>query len=169
MMAASPSFPTCCPRSSWNPGSTQQRTSQAPTLDSCLYLEFIAPLFSYSYELLFPQLPCFDNDPHCLGVSPSNRSDFSPESSLWFSASVASPFFSFTCTFFFSLVALFRAPVLSFQQLAHSLTKARRFFACSANLGALCVSVLSFSLFSLPTVTFPSTVLKSMRHRYDHA
>src|SRR5712692_1799474 len=25
------------------------------------------PLFSYSYELLFPQLVCFDNHPHCPG------------------------------------------------------------------------------------------------------
>jgi hypothetical protein len=169
MMAASPSFPTCCPRPSWNSRSTQQRTSQAPALDSCLYLEFVAPLFSYSYELLFVQPLSFDNHPHCPGVSPSNRSDFSPESSLWFSDSVASPFFSFTCALFFSLVALFRAPVLSFQELAHSLKKTRRFFACSANLGALRVSALSLSLFSLPTVPFPSTMLKSIRHRYDHA
>jgi hypothetical protein len=27
-----------------------------------------APLFSYSYELLFPQALCFDNHPHCPGV-----------------------------------------------------------------------------------------------------
>src|ERR1700730_1727054 len=131
MMAASPSFPTCCPRSSWNPGSTQHRTSQAPTLDSCLYLEFVAPLFSYSYELLFLQPLSFDNHPHCPGVSPSNRSDFGPESSLWFSDSVASPFFSFTCALFFPLVALFRAPVLYFQQLAYSLAKTPPVFSFS--------------------------------------
>jgi hypothetical protein len=29
---------------------------------------FVAPLFSYSYELLFPQALCFDNHPHCPGV-----------------------------------------------------------------------------------------------------
>jgi hypothetical protein len=28
---------------------------------------FARPLFSYSYELLFPQALCFDNDPHCPG------------------------------------------------------------------------------------------------------
>jgi hypothetical protein len=26
------------------------------------------PLFSYGYELLFPQAPCFHNDAHCPGV-----------------------------------------------------------------------------------------------------
>src|SRR6266436_9625737 len=31
-----------------------------------------APLFSYSYELLFPQPLCFDNDPHCPGVCGTN-------------------------------------------------------------------------------------------------
>ena len=44
---------------------------------------FIRPLFSYSYELLFPparrilggQSLCFDNHPHCPGVSPSHRPD----------------------------------------------------------------------------------------------
>jgi len=29
---------------------------------------FVAPLFSYSDELLFPQFLYFDNHPHCLGV-----------------------------------------------------------------------------------------------------
>ena len=33
-----------------------------------------SPLFSYSYELLFPQLLCFDNHPHCPGVWGSLRS-----------------------------------------------------------------------------------------------
>src|SRR6267143_2907581 len=32
-----------------------------PTLHSL----FVSPLFSYSYELLFPQPLYFDNDPHC--------------------------------------------------------------------------------------------------------
>src|SRR6266481_110142 len=31
---------------------------------------FGRPLFSYSYELLFPQAPCFHNHPHCPGVYP---------------------------------------------------------------------------------------------------
>ncbi len=30
--------------------------------------QFARPLFSYSYELLFPQVFYFDNDPHCPGV-----------------------------------------------------------------------------------------------------
>ncbi len=32
----------------------------------------LPPLFSYSYELLFPQPLCFDNDPHCPGVWGAN-------------------------------------------------------------------------------------------------
>ncbi len=32
------------------------------------YSRFVAPLFSYSYELLFPQRLCFHNHPHCPGV-----------------------------------------------------------------------------------------------------
>jgi len=32
------------------------------------YSLFVAPLFSYSYELLFPQRLCFHNHPHCPGV-----------------------------------------------------------------------------------------------------
>ncbi len=31
---------------------------------------FVAPLFSYSYELLSPQPLSFDNDPHCPGGDP---------------------------------------------------------------------------------------------------
>src|ERR1700720_3913749 len=34
---------------------------------------FLRPLFSYSYELLFPQLLYFDNDLNCPGVSPPLR------------------------------------------------------------------------------------------------
>jgi hypothetical protein len=36
-------------------------------------LFFAASLFSYSYELLFPQLPRFHNHPHCPGVDPDSR------------------------------------------------------------------------------------------------
>ncbi len=32
--------------------------------------DFVAPLFSYSYELLFPQPLCFDNDLNCPGGDP---------------------------------------------------------------------------------------------------
>jgi len=159
MMAASALFPTCCLRASWNPRSTQQRTSQAPTLDSCLHLELVAPLFSYSYELLFLQFLSFDNHPHCPGVSPSNRWDFGPESSLWFSDFVASPLFSSTCGLFFSLVVLFRSPVLCFQQLARSLAKT------PGGMGEL-----SFpSLTSSASFTSLFTMLKSIRHRYEHS
>jgi hypothetical protein len=34
--------------------------------------DFVGPLFSYSYELLFPQPLCFDNDLNCPGGGPSS-------------------------------------------------------------------------------------------------
>jgi hypothetical protein len=33
---------------------------------------FARPLFSYSYELLFPQVLSFDNHPNCPGVAPQS-------------------------------------------------------------------------------------------------
>jgi hypothetical protein len=60
---------------------------------------FAAPLFSYSYELLFPQTLCFDNHPHCPGVGRSN----SRTASVFLCAlcvSVANPFFSYACSLF---------------------------------------------------------------------
>jgi len=42
--------------------------------------DFVGPLFSYSYELLFSQPLCFDIHPHCPGVSPSNPFKTSPRS-----------------------------------------------------------------------------------------
>jgi len=36
---------------------------------------FVTPLFSYSYELLFPQPLYFDNHPHCPRVSPLGYPD----------------------------------------------------------------------------------------------
>src|SRR5260370_7686912 len=42
--------------------------------------DFVGPLFSYSYELLFSQPLCFDIHPHCPGVSPSNPFRTSPRS-----------------------------------------------------------------------------------------
>jgi hypothetical protein len=42
----------------------------APTASGCLCgsHDFVRPLFSYSYELLFPQFIYFDNYPNCPGV-----------------------------------------------------------------------------------------------------
>jgi hypothetical protein len=60
---------------------------------------FAAPLFSYSYELLFPQPLCFDNHPHCPGIWASN----SRIASVFLCAlgvSVANPFLSYACSFF---------------------------------------------------------------------
>jgi hypothetical protein len=48
-----------------------------------LLLGFAPPLFSYSYELLFPQLPYFHNHPHCRGgVTPARRILGGPNPSL---------------------------------------------------------------------------------------
>jgi len=81
--------------------------------------DFVRPLFSYSYELLFPQALYFDNHLNCPGVSPSAR--------LFHSAlsvrSVVNSAFSWICALFISLAALFSTPVLCFQSFAHSLTK----------------------------------------------
>ena len=68
---------------------------------------FRRPLFSYSYELLFPparrtlggQTLCFDNHPHCPGVWEAN----SRIASVFLCAlcvSVANPFFSYYCELF---------------------------------------------------------------------
>src|SRR5260370_33192706 len=54
------------------------------------------PLFSYSYELLFPQALYFDNHPNCPGVYPSDL----PRSDHSLGDSVASPVFSSICSLF---------------------------------------------------------------------
>ena len=60
------------------------RPAPAPTRSGFSYTyelplprhRFAAPLFSWSYELLFPQLFCFHNHLRCPRVSPSRPSDF---------------------------------------------------------------------------------------------
>jgi hypothetical protein len=55
-----PSSSTCRPIAPPLPATTHY---SPPTTHSV----FVSPLFSYSYELLFPQPLYFDNDPHCPG------------------------------------------------------------------------------------------------------
>src|SRR5260370_4482521 len=62
-----------------DPSFAAKRTSSSFTsyqsslrLRASVAIEFVFPLFSYSYELLFPQALYFDNHPHCLGVWGSN-------------------------------------------------------------------------------------------------
>ena len=77
--------------------------------DSLHITQFARPLlFSYSYELLFPQLLCFDNHLSCPRVSPLLQ--FCPRCSVSLCdlrASVANLLFSCCCTLLFSLCALF--------------------------------------------------------------
>ena len=77
---------------------------------------FIGPLFSYSYELLFPQPLCFDIHPHCPGVSPSSIPDAqdvpTPTSANSFVYRQLQP-----------LCSLFPTPILYFQSLAASFPK----------------------------------------------
>jgi hypothetical protein len=51
---------------------TRSGVSLARYVGSQIY-RFASLLFSYSYELLFSQALCFDNDLRCRGVSPSNH------------------------------------------------------------------------------------------------
>ena len=51
---------------------------------------FIRPLFSYSYELLFPQALYFDNHPHCRGVWGLDDSAVPPLEVVWPGASTQS-------------------------------------------------------------------------------
>src|ERR1700730_15843048 len=44
---------------------------------------FVPPLFSYSYELLFPQALYFDNHPHCRGVWGLDDSAVPPLEVVW--------------------------------------------------------------------------------------
>jgi hypothetical protein len=59
-----------------------------------------APLFSYSYELLFPQALCFDNHPHCPGGVGVGASSCLPTFLCGLCVSVANPFFSYYCELF---------------------------------------------------------------------
>jgi hypothetical protein len=118
------------------------------------------PLFSYSYELLFPQLLCFDNHLSCPAVyypSVHCGSDLSALSvrvfPLWLTT-----YFQQLAASFFSLCRFFATSPLCFQELPASSPKMpgygiRRFclentrvevFAFPANLLALRVSALSF-------------------------
>jgi hypothetical protein len=95
---------------------------------------FPRPLFSYSYELLFPQALYFQNHPHAPGCHPPTGpvKDFFRICVRCVSA--VSYVFSLPCALFISLAALFRAPILCFQSFAHSLTKYRGVGTCGSRL-----------------------------------
>jgi hypothetical protein len=100
----------------------------------CVYLrqsrvtihDFVRPLFSYFYELLFPQALYFDNHPHCPPVSPPSILTEACLRLCALGVSAVSYAFSFSCTLFISLAPLFSTPALCFQSFAHSLTKTPR-------------------------------------------
>ena len=94
-----------------------------PRVSSPIF-DFVGPLFSYSYELLFSHLLCFDNHLNCPGVySSSVHRNTSPP--LRFDTPVANPIFSAACRLFVSLGSLFRTRLLCFQELAASFAKNR--------------------------------------------
>jgi hypothetical protein len=88
---------------------------------------FFRPLFSYSYELLFPQLLYFDNDLNCPGVLPLCGLR-APTPSTLCRAFLATVLLSGVCALSFSLAAFFRTRSLCFQWLAHSLRKSTGVF-----------------------------------------
>src|SRR5260370_27461118 len=65
------SFPCHSYANTRDGGVTVAPVSASVSLCLCGKPNFVRPLFSYSYELLFPQLPCFDTDPNSLGCVPS--------------------------------------------------------------------------------------------------
>src|SRR6266849_2006253 len=96
--------------------------------DYTLHSLFVSPLFSYSYELLFPQPLYFDNHPHCSRVwgtslqSPSELCASPPLPAPTLSGWQIHCFQAFAASFP-SLCALFRTPSLCFQSFAASFPK----------------------------------------------
>ncbi len=62
------SFPCHSYANTRDGGATLAPVSPSEFLYLCGNADFARPLFSYSYELLFPQALYFDNHPHCPGV-----------------------------------------------------------------------------------------------------
>jgi hypothetical protein len=100
------------PGSNPKPPSPSTRRATAPPLPATtrhplptLHSLFVSPLFSYSYELLFPQPLYFDNDPHCppgVGVQASQSpSELCASAPL--PAGVANPLLSGICRLFSAL------------------------------------------------------------------
>ena len=84
-----------------------------------LHSPSVAPLFSWSYNLLFSQPLSFDEHLRCPpGVGSALHSEFS-----FPSASAATRLFSMVYRLLDSLASLFRVPFLCFQQLADSFCK----------------------------------------------
>jgi hypothetical protein len=124
------------PRPNLKPLSPSTRRATAPPLPATtrhplptLHSLFVSPLFSYSYELLFPQPLYFDNDPHCppgVGVqasqSPSELCASAPLPAPTLSGWQIHCFQAFAASFP-SLCALFCTPSLCFQSLAASFRK----------------------------------------------
>ena len=87
---------------------------------------FPRPLFSYSYELLFPEALYSDNHPHCPRVSPVLLSDSRLLRLCDLRVSVANPLFSYYCALLFSLCSLFHTRSFCFQSSADSFAKTPR-------------------------------------------
>ncbi len=62
--------------------------------------DFVGPLFSYSYELLFPQPLCFDNDLNCPGGGPISLAPCLCAGACPDPVGAANPMFSEPCSLF---------------------------------------------------------------------
>jgi hypothetical protein len=106
---------------------------------------FAGPLFSYSYELLFPQFFCFDNHLSCPGVSPlCTLCPISVSSVLGLFPFWLTPYFQQLAASFFSLCRFFATSFLCFQQLAASFPETTRGWGYP----------LAFTVAARATVTF---------------
>ena len=121
-----------------------------------------APLFSYSYELLFLQALYFDNHLRCPGAWGTRVQSclglcgdcaFEPPLSL-----LASHLFSILCSLVFAICALLRASVLCFQWLAASFCKTPGWGVCPQTRR---LKSTRSRLFFLLRACFPHSVLNS--------
>ena len=136
-----------------------------------LHSPSVAPLFSWSYNLLFSQPLSFDEHLRCPpGVGSALHSEFS-----FPSASAATRLFSTAYRLLDSLASLFRVPLLCFQQLADSFCKMRGGWGTSLGFtrfrrsDSRCPDLqIVYADPNLRTCQPSATVLKSTRRHYEH-
>jgi hypothetical protein len=86
---------------------------------------FARPLFSWSYELLFPQPPRFHHFLRCPPGCHPPRYSCRSLAPLWSHTSATNSFLTSTYSLFFALCSLFRGVSLCFQSLVDSFAKYR--------------------------------------------
>ena len=116
---------------------------------------FVAPLFSWSYELLFPQTIYYQKHLRCPPGVPPNRFSEAQLRRLADHARLSSSL-SINCALLFSLAALFRTPIICFQHLADSLAKTGGVgYPPYAQL-SLCALCVLCGASAFPALSFPS-------------